>query len=149
MADSELGGLARKIDRLADDLTGRAMREALNKVGQAAKDDVAEAVRRDLGDLSMSNWRRGRPIQLVARYDMVGDTGLAVTPAKRARGPMRVLQEGRRAGVSKGRRGRAPRRYGSSAGKGTWTNATRLVERRTTGRVAPEVRKAIARQFKG
>lgn len=149
MAEDDLGALARRLDRLANDLSGKALQDMLHAVGKAAKDDVAHAVRGDLGDLSMSNWRRGRPIQIAARYELVGDSGIEVLPAKRAAGPVRVLESGRQAGESRARRGRSSRRVSATAGKGTWTAATERVERLTPARIKPELTKAIARQFKG
>lgn len=149
MTDDSLSGLSRRLDRLADDLGGKALRDMLHAVGKAAKDDVAHAARGDIGDLSMSNWRRGRPIQITARYELVGDSGLEVLPAKRAAGPVRVLESGRKAGQSRARRGRSSRRVSATAGKGTWTAATERVERLSPARIKPELTKAIARQFKG
>lgn len=145
----DLAGLARRTSNLADDLAGNTITAMLKAAGKGGKDDISAAVRSDLGDMSMSNWRRRRPIQIVGRYDLVGASGLEFTPSRSARGPMRVLESGRRAGVSKGRRGRPGRRYGSTAGKGTWSDAERLIEMRTPARVAPEVTKAIRRQFGG
>jgi len=63
-------------------------------VGVLSKADINEAVRNDLGDMSMSGWRRGNPHEVVGRFDVEG-SAVAMTPAKRSRGPMRVLQQGR------------------------------------------------------
>jgi hypothetical protein len=145
----DLAGLARNVNDLADDLAGRTLRAMLDAAGKGGKEDVVAAARSDLGDLSMSGWRRTRPIQVVARYDLVGTSGVEFTPAKSARGPMTVLERGRKAGTSRSRRGRPGRRYGASPGKGTWSDAERLIESRTPARVAPEVTKAIRRQFGG
>lgn len=114
---TDLRGLSVKLDRLARDLTDRRL---LESVGMEGKKIGTAAVRGDTGgDARMSNWRRGRPINLASRYDVVSETAVQIAPGARARGPVRVLTSGRRAGVS--RRGR---RYGASQGKGTWDRAS-------------------------
>lgn len=146
MAVDDFAAFNRKLDRFRDQLDGRQLQAALDAIGKAAKEDAAEAVRSDLGDQSMSHWRRSRPIQIVARYDFPSDHEISVTPAPRARGPFTVLEEGRRAGVSKGRRGRAGRPVSASTGKQTWTEAAALMDRRTPDRVDKYVVKAAIRK---
>ena len=154
--------VAAKFDKFADDLAGRTLSEALGKLGQAAKKDADEAVRGDLGDLSMSGWWRRKPIQIQARYDVVSDHEVEVGPARRAAGPWRVLEEGRRGGGSFDmvlvgrarkdgtRRGRSRgRNVGATAGKGTWSDAERLIEDRTPKRVEAAVSSALRRRFRG
>lgn len=158
MAD-DFASFAHKIDRLERELDGRALAEKLAKIGKAAKDDAADAVRGDLGDLSMSHWRRGRPIQITARYDVVSDHEIEVSPAPRARGPWRVLEDGRRGGAATDlvlvgrarrdgtRRARSRgRNSGSTAGKQTWSDAVRLMDQRTPERVEKHVVKAAIRK---
>jgi hypothetical protein len=145
----DLSALARKMDEFADKISGQAMARTLSTIGVKAKADVGEAVRGDLGDMSMSNWRRGRPIQLSARFDVQGDDTIEVTPTPRARGPMRVLEQGRRAGVSRGTRRRRARPVSASAGKGTWSDASRLIAERTPRRVAAAVHDAMRATFRG
>lgn len=138
MADSfaQFAGKLQAFEKLT---TGRP---TLTAIGVGAKGDYAEAVHRDFGDDSMSNFRRGNPIRMVARFDLKGDSEVEVTLAGRAKGPGTVAERGRRAGVS--RRGRP---YGASRGKQTWSDAVALMERRTPGRVEIETAKAIARIF--
>jgi hypothetical protein len=96
----------------------------------------------------MSNWRRGKPIQVTGRFDVDGDS-LIISPAARARGPMRVLEDGRRAGVARARRGRAGRRVSSSRGKSTWSDAVSIMEREVPERIAKQVNKAIRQALRG
>lgn len=160
--------VAAKFDKFADDLAGRTLSEALGKLGQAAKKDADEAVRAEsskrgsLADASMSGWRRGSPIEISARYDVTSDHEVEVAPNRRTRGLWRVLEEGRVGGsafdmVLVGRtrkdgtrRGRSRgRNVGETAGKGTWSDAERLIEDRTPKRVEAEVSAALRRRFRG
>lgn len=136
----------RKLDTFRDQLDGRQLQDRLHAIGKAAKDDASEAVKSDLGDQSMSHWRRGKPIQVVARYDFKSDHEIEVTPAPRARGPFTVLERGRSAGVSKGRRGRPGRVVSASRGKRTWSDAETLMDKRTPARVDRYVVKAAIRK---
>jgi hypothetical protein len=108
---TDLQGLNRKLDNLADSLS-KDTRKMLNAVGMEGKTIGRNSVTGDIGDLSMSNWRRGRPIQIGLRFDL----------RSKASGPLRVLEQGRSAGMSKGRKRKG--RVGSTAGRGTWTAAT-------------------------
>lgn len=132
----------------------------LDAIGKAAKQDAAEAVRSDLGDMSMSHWWRGRPIEIQARYDVRSDHEVDLAPTPRSRGPWRVLEDGRRAGgafdlVQVGRRrkdgtrrGRSRgRNQGATSGKSTWSDASRLMEQRTPQRVQDEHVKALRSAF--
>lgn len=160
MPGQDFGAFAQKLSRIERDITDRRV---LTKIGVAAKRDVAEAVRHDLGDQSMSNWRRGKPIQIGGRFDIVGD-GVLVSPERRARGPFRVLEDGRSAGMSRGRKGGkrrrvngvivtstalAPRRVGAMAGRSTWTDAVRLMEKRTPVRFHDETKTVLRRHLTG
>jgi hypothetical protein len=126
MAADPLRDLSARLDGLAKDLGGDAMRKVMTDVGVEGKKSIDAAVRTDLGDTSFSNWRRGRPIQIGGRFDLKSDTSLEMLPARRAAGPMRVLTDGRAAGISKGRKRQG--RVGSTRGRGTWTEAEREIE---------------------
>lgn len=159
MAD-DFATYARRIERLNKALSGPDKRKVLTRLGVEAKKDVAEAIKSDLGDLSMSNWRRGRPINITSRFDIKSDDTLEVTPSPRARGPMRVLEEGRRGGSASDlvqgrrtksgnrRRGRARgRNQGATAAKNTWSDAERLIADRTPQRVDQAHQQALRAAF--
>jgi len=113
---SDLARLAAKLDKVAKDLTDERL---LNAVGMEGKKIGTTEIRADTGgDARMTNWRRGRPINLAARFDVQGADAVQIAPAPRARGPVRVLTSGRQAGQS--RRGRP---VSASRGKGTWDRA--------------------------
>jgi hypothetical protein len=166
----DLAAFQRKIDGVIKEFDGTAGKQRLQRVAVQTKKDVDEAVRGDLGDLSMSGWRRGRPIEVRGRFEVVSDHEFEVKPAKRATGPMRVLEEGRNAGgrpggfqgpgvnrktggrnftstgkVAKTRSRKARRYNGQTRGKDTWTDAVHLMEQRVPGRVDKEVVKALGR----
>ena len=158
MAD-DFAAFNRKLDKFRDQLDGKQLRSSLEAVAKPAKDDAAEAVRGDLGDQSMSHWRRGNPIQILARYDFPSDHEIEVKPAPRARGPWRVLEDGRRPGGSHDlvqvgrtrkdgtRRAKSRgRNQGATAAKRTWSEAADLIERRTPDRVDRYVVKAAIRK---
>lgn len=149
----------RKLDVLRDQLDGKQLQSSLEAVAKAAKDDAAEAVRGDLGDQSMSHWRRGNPFQIAARYDFPSDHEIEVKPTPRTRGPWRVLEEGRKAGgafdlvqVGRARKDgtrRAKsrgRNQGGTGGKSTWSDAEALMDKRTPARVDRFVVKAGIRK---
>jgi hypothetical protein len=136
---NDLGAFARKLERIEADLTDK---RSLTRLGVKAKADAVEALRGDIGDTSLSNWRRGRPVNLTPRFDVVA-SGVRVAPS-RSKGPWRVLESGRSAGTAK-----SGRRVSSSAGKRTWSDAVRLMEQRTPGRVHDELRTVLKRHLTG
>jgi hypothetical protein len=117
---SDLDAFVRKVNKLEKDLTDDAL---LNAVGMKGKQIGTSAISSEIGDTSLSNWRRGRPIDMKSRFDIKGDA-VVIGPNKRGRGPVRVLNEGRKAGTS--RKGRP---VSSSQGKGTWNRAQDEMER--------------------
>ncbi len=122
---TDLRGLNRKLDSLAGSLS-KDTRRLLTQVGMEGKSITGAAVRGDIGDLSMSNWRRGRPVPIGVRFNLLSGSAVELTPNPRASGPMRVLERGRRGGMSKGKRRKG--RVGATSGRGTWTEATRKME---------------------
>ena len=140
-------GFNRKLRAIEDDLSDRRV---MSRIGVAAKRDVEEAVRGDLGDMNMSNFpRRGRPVNLAARFDVVGDDSVKVAPAGKAKGGLRILNDGRQAGVSRSRRGRVSRNVGATAAKRTWDDAVKIMERRTPERFARELNGVLRRHLTG
>ena len=142
---SDLSRLGRKIDGLADDIQGKAMRQALGKVGREGKRIGDTEIRRDAGgDTALSNWRRGKPINAATRYDHKGDSALLIGPRGRGGGVVRVPNDGRQPGVS--RKGRP---YPGSTGKGTWARASKTMERELPDVVKKAVNTALRKRFGG
>lgn len=152
---SDFAALERKVELLAKEFSGTAGKRRLNAVAAETKKDVDEAVKADLGDQSMSGWRRSKPINLKGRYDLIDDHSFRVTP--NVSGPMVVLEEGRNRGKSgpvqrrnkRGRLMRAKRWNGHTQPKHTWSEATALMQRRVAERVDRQVVKAISNYFRG
>jgi len=146
MPATPIEAFAIQMDAMGAAMTGKDLDAVLTKAGTEAKEQAANAVKAEgsrrgsLGDQSMSNWRRGNPFKIGARYDIEGTT-VSVTPDRRASGPWRVLEEGRSSGGSFDmvlvgrarkdgtRRGKSRgRNQGGTTGKRTWSDAERLIE---------------------
>jgi hypothetical protein len=141
---------AKRLSKIEAALDGPDKAKLLRELGQKAKDeDTPKAVEGDLGDRSMSNWWRGRELEVASRYELVNQHAVDLLPTKRSRGPWRVLEEGRKAGgafdlVQVGkrrkdgtRRGKSRgRNQGATQGKQTWSDAEALMAKNTPERVA-------------
>ena len=164
MADT-FASFSRKIDDFKDDLDGSKLQKKLEQIGKESKEDAAKAVRAEsskkgsLADESMSNWRRGNPFKITARYDIKSDHEIEVTPTPRSSGPWRVLEDGRKGGAatdlvlvgrvrkSGTRRAKSRgRNQGGTAGKSTWSDAVAIMERETPKRVDRYVVEAAIRK---
>ena len=174
MAAGQFTSLANKMDKLAVEFSGRGAHDRLVRVAKLSAKDVDEAVRSELGDNSMSGWRRKKQIEITGAVEELDS--VAVVPNKPGRGPMRVLEIGRNAGtglagpgvisadgstkrnldgsVSKTRRrkgyklGRVGRYNGTTPAKGTWSDAEKRMRAAYPKRVADEVDTAMAKFFK-
>jgi hypothetical protein len=135
---SDLDAFVRKVNKLEKDLTDDAM---LNAVGMKGKQIGTSAISSEIGDTSLSNWRRGKPVDMKSRFDIKGDS-VVIGPNKRGRGPVRVLNEGRKAGTS--RKGRP---VSSSQGKGTWNRAQAEMERELPKTANQHAVKVIRKHF--
>lgn len=164
----EFAAFEAKLAGVQRELSGEAARDRLKRVAKATEADIAEAVRGDLGDTSMSGWRRGNPIEIVGTSKVTSDTTAVVSPGK-ATGPMRVLEQGRNRGNASGFAGpgvnrktgetartksgglrkvravKARRWNGVTDGKGTWSDATKLMEERVPKRFEREVAKSLGK----
>jgi hypothetical protein len=134
--------------------------------------DVQQAVRGDIGDLSMSGWLKDDPLRaMVERNPRDGEA--AIVPYGRQGGRFRVLESGRNADGGAGgfqgpginfrtgrtsARARATGRGGSTkgrrwngrtSGKGTWADAEKLVAQGLRKRGAKALHKVMASTFKG
>ena len=127
----------------------------------AAKGDVQEEIRRDLGgDLRMSGWRR---VKFDAGFDVTSDHTAVLSPRPTA--PWKVLEDGRsgkEAAFPKGRRRRKvyrtpvglrtatserPWRSGKTRGKNTMGRATVVIARKTPERVHKHTTAVLRRHF--
>lgn len=140
-AASTARSLARNLADAASDV--KPDRESLFAVGERLVPLVARAVASDIGDTSMSNWRRGHPIPIGGAAHVSAD-GLMITRDRTSAGMMRVLQDGRQSYAKGDRRQsgtyvskktgertlktrKVKRDTAASAGKGTWVDAEVLM----------------------
>jgi len=155
----ELGDDLVKLARAFD---GSAKRTILDAIGEAGQDEVAPAVRGDIGDTSMSGWSHLKPVQITGRYRVLDDDSVVIMPTPQSAGPMTVLDRGREAYAAGARRKSGTRtvkatservdkfrtvkrRVGATRGKGTWQDAIKRIDR-----VIPAaVDKAVAAVVKG
>ena len=140
MTTDSLAGLARKVQRIEKELTDESL---MRSVGMKGKQIGNQAIQSDAGgDLGLSNWRRGRPINMGVRFDNVNPSTLEIGPRPRGRGPVRVLNEGRKPGVS--RRGRP---VSASRGKGTWDRASAEMDRELPRVAEKHTSKVLRKHF--
>ena len=129
------------------------------------------------GEQSFKNWRRGNRLEIKGRFDIKSDTEFEVNPVPRGRGPMRVLEQGRNQGgaggfhgpgivrkttknyvagetartksgrVRKVREFKVKRWNGRTEGKGTWTDAVKLMQQRVPDRVARRMHQDLSKIF--
>jgi hypothetical protein len=149
----DLSAFARKLDRLEKDLAGKSGGEArMGRYGLLGKRAAVDALASDIGDASMSNWRRGKPIDLKPAYEVLSNHEVEIAPRPRQRGPWRVLESGRQArgrveATGRGRRQRAKRAVSASRGKNTWTDASKLIEKRFFRAVHEDTTKVLRKHF--
>jgi len=163
---------ATKLDRLNPRLLSpEAQRRLASRVGVAAKRDVSDAVRGDLGgDEFMSGFTyRGaarKPVKFASGFTIRADNVVVLKP--RPAGPWSVLEDGRKAtrapkaaGAKRRRRVATygtpwgPRSYssdrplliGPTQGKHSFRKASVVIARRTPDRVRAEVSKALREVF--
>lgn len=157
--------LVAKLNKLRHQIDGVA-----ETVAKESRLDVEQAVKADIGDSSMSGWRRGKPIQIYGAYKVLTQTTAEITPARMSAGPMRVLESGRNAhgGVggfqgpginfrtgktsararTTGRGSTKGRRYnGKTRGKDTWSDAEKLIVARLPKRSSRALRGVMSNIF--
>ena len=140
MTADSLAGLARKVQRIEKELSDDSLMKAVGVKGKQIGNQAIQSAAG--GDLALSNWRRGRPINMGVRFDTVNPSTLEIGPRPRGRGPVRVLTDGRKAGVSK--RGRP---VSGSRGKGTWDRASAEMERELPDVARKHTSKVLRKNF--
>jgi hypothetical protein len=156
----DLAAFALKVDKVLNELDDPGLFRAVGMEGKKLAD---RAVRNDIGDMSMSGWRRGNPFDVKSRFD-VAERTVEISPERRAKGPMRVLEEGRKAynagdSRSSGSRVRkrdgaviaktrkVKRNVGAHGGKGTWSDATADMERELPKAAHQHVTRVLRKHF--
>lgn len=165
--------LDRKLEHVVRDLDGEVSRGGLKRVGEDVQVEIERAVTADIGDTSMSGWRRSGPIAIAGTSRVISDHEVIVEPVRPAKGPMAVLERGRNQGggshgfsgpgiSSDGTtrrnangslrrvRARKGRRWnGYTSGKGTMGDASQAIKNKAPKLIAAEVHKALAKRLTG
>lgn len=103
----DLAEFAGRLEEMAHIFDAKALEIIVAGVQKPAQSIVELSVRGDIGDLSMSGWRRGAPIALSSHTEMENGA-IVVRPGtvdkawRRGKGPMRVLEQGRNQGGASG-----------------------------------------------
>ena len=164
MADT-FASFEAKVARFQKELTDDATSHA---IGKMAKEAATAAASADLGgDPKFSGWAP----TLDTRYDIVRPGVISFHPSKRSAGPWEVAQSGRNQGNASGfagpgvnrktgltsltktgkvrrSRGMAARRWnGVTQGKGTATDALKVIEKRVPKIVDQRIGRAISKTF--
>lgn len=157
----DLTAFAVKVEKALKEMDDPGLFKA---VGEAGKKLAGRAVQNDLGDMSMSGWQRGKPFDITSAYEFPVARTVEIAPARRNRGPMRVLEDGRQAynagdrrksgtrtrkkdGVTVDKYRRVKRNVGATKGKGTWSDATELMERELPKVAHEHVVKVLRKHF--
>tara|TARA_R110000868_G_scaffold119845_1_gene317942 strand:+ start:244 stop:762 length:519 start_codon:yes stop_codon:yes gene_type:complete len=164
--------LDRKLGRVVADLNGEVSRQGLARVGQKVQGEIDQAVSADIGDTSMSGWRRSGPIAITGTSRVISDHAVIVEPVGKAKGPMAVLERGRNQGnaggmagpgvsadgttrrnangsVRKTRARKAKRWNGTTQGKGTMGDASQAIKDKAPRLIAAEVHRALGKHLSG
>lgn len=165
---ADLTALARKIGAYEHLLSPEMVEKMLGAVGQQMKPEVQAGVERtpvkkgSLADGSMSGWgkRDGTPFVLTGMYDQPSWHEVEILPIRKATGPIRVLEAGRKAykagdqrvkgtyrskktGEVRTRYRKVKRSVGAQAGKGTWADIADVIDKKGPAAYAAERVKAI------
>lgn len=152
-----------KLSDLEQSIAGKGARPMLARIGKAAAKDGTGAIKAKIRDTSMSHFTRKNPVDLSYHAYVTSDHEVVVGPARKAVGPSVILNSGHKAYAAGAKRltgkmskktGKAltrkvKRATGAHGGKGTATEARRLMELRTPKRLDDEVRAALRKQFGG
>jgi hypothetical protein len=161
------------MDAIGADLSGETTRAQMARVGAAVQGEIDRAVTGDIGDTSMSGWRRSAPIAIVGSHKVVSDHAVLVQPVPAAKGPMAVLERGRNitgglgamagpgvsadgstrrtksGGVRKTRSRRGRRWNGYTQGKGTMGDASQAIAKRAPALIDKELQRALRKHLRG
>ena len=164
---NDFAGLNRKMEAISRDLSGETSKAQMKRVGAKLAPLIDKAVTADIGDTSMSGWRRSGPIAITGTSRAISDHAVIVEPERKTKGPMAVLERGRNVtfgpGVSsngstrRGKKGnvlrarkfKSRRWNGQTEGKETMSDASQLIKDDAPGLIQKEIHKALAKHLRG
>ena len=146
--------IARYVQNLSTCIDKGAVRRVLTAGAKTGQQEAKRAVAADLGDQSMSGWRRGKPINLETKASFSSQANtVTIHRTRESAGPWRVAEEGRNQGNASGFSGpginrrtgltartksgavrkvravKARRWNGTTRGKDTWSDARALMDK--------------------
>lgn len=170
MAD-DLASLGRKVTAIQNSMDGATSAAMMRRVGKDLEPLIGQAVASDIGDHSMSGFRRGAPIAITGTSRVLNQHAVKVEPVKEAKGAMATMERGRNIGNSGGFAGpgissdgttrrnkngalrkvraRKARRWnGYTDPKYTMSDAAELMSRKAPGLVVVELRGELGKQLR-
>lgn len=143
---TDVARVNRKFKVIEREISGVAEDDRLLKIGWSAAVIADEQVGSDLGMVGFRHWRRGKIIPITTIAALTGRQLVRISPAIPARGPMRVLSEGREShaagdyrvvgqrfskkqGVMVAKRRKVKVTSGATTGHDTWNKADRKMRR--------------------
>lgn len=177
MADDPLRDLSRSLKDMERSFDAKRNAARMRAVADQSIPDIEEAVRRtrarhgSLADRALSGGSSRIKPSSWARIKLTGEVmneagTVVLRPARPARGPMRVLQDGRSAyakgdrrnsgtytskktGLTKQKTRKVKRTTGAATGKGTWSAALRLLNQRVPDRITEDLVREIGGKLGG
>lgn len=168
---NDLASLGHKVTAISNSLEGQTSAAMMRRVGKKLEPEIGRAVSADIGDTSMSGWRRGAPIAIVGASRVVNHHAVKVEPVGKSKGPMAVLERGRNIGNSGGMAGpgvskdgttrrnangslrkvrarKSKRWNGYTRAKNTMGDAAEQIGDKAPGLMAKEIRAELAKQLR-
>jgi hypothetical protein len=153
-----LASYGRELAGLEDDLTGPERQKITHQMGKRAQQIAAKQAASDLGgDRAFSGWTRAAPIPRNTAVRNGNEGASILTPFKRSAGPWTVAEHGRNSALGprltgprltkrgKVSRARVRRYNGRTRGKGTATEAVKVMEKELP-KIADKGVKAVTRK---
>ena len=167
MVAGSFASLNRKMEAVSRDLSGETSRAQMKRVGEKLAPLINKAVAADIGDLSMSGWRRSGPIEIKGTSRPISDHAVVVEPERKTKGPMAVLERGRnvfsgpgissdgstrrgkKGNVLRARKFKSKRWNGTTQGKDTMSDASQLIKDKAPELIQRELHKALGKHLSG
>ena len=169
MAD-DLAGFGRKIETIAKKLDTEQRKQRLERIGETASAIANQSLTADIGDHSLSHWRRkgGDPVDMTIGFkaDVDGGTVEVRPNVRQAAGPWRVRESGRKSYAAGDRRNsgtykskktgqvrqktrKVKRNVAAAGGHQTWSKAVAEMAKQVPEVAHKDVQAILRSQFGG